>query len=152
MKSVYIVQSVDDNILFKKNDVERLQNGLFLTYCNPLVSLYLLSKKEESEELNHLAMLANLKVDNGNICDNVGSVIDSDYIIKTIIDELYLSSKKSLENNKENSVFITNIVKQLFNSLIEKEKMPVENIMSVEDLMAKLYQNNEEKEQILNVK
>lgn len=145
MSNTYkVVNSVDN--FFNQDINKRLQNALLLKYCNPIVSLSYLKDDLNLSEGIELAKLANINFSENGCYDKNGNYIDRNAILMTIVDDLCLSGKKSLDKDDENGYFLANLVKGIINSkVLSRLEAKTEETITVDDLMAKLYGEKEEK-------
>lgn len=145
MSNIYkVVNSVDN---FFNGDInKRLQNALLLKYCNPIVSLFYLKGDLSLSEGIELGKLSNIDLLENGCYDKNGNYIDCNAILMTIVDDLCLSVKKSLDKDDENGYFLANLVKGIIDTkVLSKLESKTEETITVDDLMAKLYGEKEEK-------
>lgn len=143
MSNVYkVLNTTNSNF----DGYDRLQAGLILNYCNPIVSLAFLKKTLSFDEAKKLGEMAGIGFSGEDFYDKNGNIIDNNVILRTIVDELCLSAKKSLENNGDSGYFLANYVKEIIgNKVLFRVKEKEEDIITVNDLVAKLYGEKEEK-------
>ena len=143
MSNVYKVLNVTNNNF---DGYDRLQASLILNYCNPIVSLSFLKKSLSFDEAKKLGEMAGIVFSGEDFYDKNGNLIDNNVILRTIVDELSISARKSLENDGDSGYFLVNYVKEIIeNKVLSKLRENEEDIITVDDLVAKLYGEKEEK-------
>jgi len=142
--NVYRVSSIDENIYGINGN--KLLNALVLNYANPLVSIPFLSKNEDEEKIKDLCQRVKMSYKDGNFYDVNDNLIDRNIMIDAITTDLCSSSKVFLDS-KEDKMYHANMVKYvLVNSVLPMLQVKEESkVLTVDDLMAKLYNVSEEK-------
>lgn len=139
VKNVCKVENISDNI-FNFDISNKLKNALILKYVNPCVSIFFLKDVLSLEDGNRLGKMAGINFNKDNCTLEDGTVICDDYIEYVIINDMLLCAKNALEKDTDNKYFVVNIVKDEVGNKVKSDVK-----LSVEDLMAKLYSNKEEK-------
>jgi len=144
MSNVYKVIDSVNNEAFNDSICTRLQNALVLKYSNPCVSLSFLKDDISLEEGIKLGEMSQIKFTKDECYDKNDIFIDNNIILTTIVNELCMCAKKSLEKENNNDFYLANIVKEILESkvLTKANGSKCENI-TVDDLMAKLYGEEE---------
>lgn len=146
MSKIYKVVSSLDSDMLDEEVFKRAQAGLILKCCNPIVSLSFLKGSLSLEEGYKLGEMAGIKYTNEGCYDRNENFIDRNFILMTIVDDLYLCVKKSLEQNEDNGYFLANSVKKIIDTkVLSKLKDSEKDTITVDDLMSKLYGEREEK-------
>lgn len=135
------VTSVADNYNF---NVDKIRAGMILNYVNPLVSLPFLNSQINEESAQYLGSLVGLERSKGSYISADGKLLDENFVRARIANDLVEIVKNSLD--KEDSEYLGNIVREVMkNKLVSKSVNYQEPMMSVDELMAKLYQAKSEK-------
>lgn len=146
MSKIYKVVSSLDNDVLDEEVFKRAQAGLILKYCNPIVSLSFLKESLSLEEGYKLGEMSGIKYTNEGCYDKNEIFIDRNLILMKIVDDLYLSAKRSLEQSEDNGYFLSNVVKRIIDTkVLSKIKDSEKDTITVDDLMAKLYGEREAK-------
>lgn len=149
MNSIKKIISVDDNKSFSESVIENeLIPAMILNYSDVRVAfLYIMGRDFTSQDkVQGLAKRANLDYRNGKLYDN-DKELGRNFVLSIISKDLGDVVKKCEENNDPDYDYMClELVKDVFlNEMlprVEKEEVK-EEIMGVEDLMAKLYGDKE---------
>lgn len=140
---VFKIKNIDDN-----NDLNErhLLNALVLKYLNPIVSIPFVCKNENQKKIENLCKRANIIYKDNAFYDEHNNLINRDVIIDIISDDLCTSAKLFLESD-DDKLYHANMIKYILrnNVLSKKEECENDKILTVEDLMSKLYEKKESK-------
>lgn len=142
------VNNYEDNVY--GIDSARLVNALVLKYANPLVSVPFVCRRENDHRKEELCKQAKMSYENGQFYDNSGNLITRDIMIGAITTDL-CSVSKSFLDSEEDKVYHANMVKYILkhNVLPTLETKNDKTVLTVDDLMSKLYNVTEEKGSML---
>lgn len=144
-KNSYKVIQTEENELFNSEVCNRLKSALILKYSNPLVSLPFLKDSITLEEGKQLGQMACVNFNEDGCYDKNGILLDSNFILMTIVNDLTISAKNALEKDEDSGYYLANLVKGIVSSKVLPKINKVDNeTMSVDDLMAKLYGEKQE--------
>ena len=101
--------------------------------------------EENADKIDDLCKRAKINYKDNNFYDSDGNIITRDAMIDLIVNDLCASAKIFLESD-EDKLYHANMVKSILkNNVMTKLQKSDENIITVEELMAKLYDHNAEK-------
>lgn len=139
IKTSYEVIKVEDNHLFDQKVIsENIEPALLVTYLHPNIALPFIHNylnqdiKGVSEKINF------------NLDENVSK--NSNVLLSLIVNDLCHTAKKTLEKENDNGIPVANLIKNLIEKKVLKKinkNEETKTFMSVEDLMSKLYVEEE---------